>query len=180
MQYKKILTILWLAMVAMIMVGCGYQPSSHSIKNIFADTVYVKVNVDSIEPENTPFVKDEMNRLVYTRFKGRIVPEAQAQSKIEVSYRGSSYSPLAYENGYVTRYRADVRVRFKMETKEGTLSKSIHSRVESDIQASSLTSSTLRIEALRKGLEKALDQFLAYVSAKGIQAQKNNKALKVQ
>jgi len=181
MQYRKIVTGLWLVIGAMVLTGCGYQPSSHSIANIFADTVYVKVNVDSIEPENAPFIKDEMNRLVYTRFKGRIVPEAQAKSKIEVSYRGSSYRPLAYENGYVTRYRADVRVHFTMQTKEGTLSKSIHSRVESDIQASSLTSSTLRIEALRKGLEKALDEFLSYVSAKGIDVEKKreNKATKV-
>ena len=40
--------------------------------------------------------------------------------------------------------------------------------MESDIQASSLTSSALRTEAIREGLEKALDEFLAYVSAKGM------------
>jgi hypothetical protein len=168
MSFKKLFITVWVALIALLLTGCGYQPSSHSIKNIFADTVYVKVKVDSIEPENAPFVRDEMNRLVYTRFKGRVVPEAQAESKIEVTYAGSSYSPLAYENGYVTRYRANIRVRFRMETKKGTLTKNISSRVESDIQASSLTSSTLRTEAIRKGLEKALDQFLAYVSAKGM------------
>jgi hypothetical protein len=55
-----------------------------------------------------------------------------------------------------------------MVNKEGKSTKLITSIVESDIEASSLTSSTLRIDAIRKGLEKALDEFLAYVSAKGM------------
>lgn len=154
--------------IALLLVSCGYKPSSHVIKNVFSDTVYVEVIVDRAEPENAPFVKDEMNRLVYTRFKGRVTSKEKAESQIRISYAGSSFIPLAYENGYVTRYRATVRVRFDMLTKEGKLSKTISSVVESDIQASSLTSSTLRIEAIRKGLAKALDEFLAYVSAKGM------------
>ena len=109
-----------------------------------------------------------MNRLVYTRFKSRVVSKAEATSKIFISYAGSSYVPLAYENGYVTRYRANTRVNFKMETKKGTVTKLISTVVEADIQASSLNSSYLRIEALRQGLEKALDEFMAYASAKGV------------
>ena len=109
-----------------------------------------------------------MNRLVYTRFKGRIVSKEEAQSKIRLSYAGSTFIPLSYENGYVTRYRAVIRVKFDMVTKEGRETKTISSIVESDIQESSLTSSALRIEAIRIGLGKALDEFLAYVSAKGM------------
>jgi hypothetical protein len=48
------------------------------------------------------------------------------------------------------------------------ISKTISSIVESDIQESSLDSSVLRTEAIRIGLGKALDEFLAYVSAKGM------------
>lgn len=168
-----------LTLSLLVLTACGYKPSSHYIKNIFTDAVYVEVEVDSIEPENAPFIKDEMNRLVYTRFGGKVVPKEEATSAILVNYRGSSYYPLAYENGYVTRYRVNIRVDFTMQTKDGTvLKKRISSRVESDIQASSLTSSTLRVEALRKGLEKALDEFLAYVSAKGmeIEEKKNQKS----
>jgi len=160
--------IFLMAMGILLVTACGYKPSSQLIKHIFSDSVYVEVNVDRIEPENAPFVKDEMNRLIYTRFKGRVVSKEEAQSKIYVSYAGSSYFPLAYEDGYVVRYRAYIRVQFRMETKDGKLTKTISSIVEEDIAPSSIVSSALRTEALRKGLEKALDQFLAYVSAKGI------------
>ncbi|WP_295417833.1 hypothetical protein [Sulfurovum sp.] len=165
---KNILKFLIFNVSFFILTACGYKPSSHVIKNIFADTVYVEVAVDRVEPENAPFVKDEMNRLVYTRFKGRIVPKDQAKSKIRIAYSGSTFTPLAYEEGYVVRYRANIRVHFDMLTKKGSISKNISTVFESDIQASSLASSTLRTEAIRKGLEKALDGFLAYVSAKSV------------
>ena len=151
-----------------IVNACGYKPSSGMIQNIFADTVYVEVIVDRVEPENAPFVKDEINRLIYTRFKGRVTSKEKAQNEIRVAYAGSTFTPLSYEDGYVTRYRANIRVRFTMLTKEGRVKKNINAIYEADIQASSLTSSTLRAEAIRKGLEKALDEFLAYVSAKGM------------
>ncbi|NOR54633.1 MAG: hypothetical protein GQ531_00345 [Sulfurovum sp.] len=155
-------------LITLLFVSCGYKPSVEYVQNIFTDKVYVEVSVDAVEPENAPFVKDEMNRLVYTRFKGRVVSKAEATSKIFITYAGSSYTPLAYEDGYVTRYRANIRVNFTMETKKGKLSKLISTVVEADIQASSLNSSYLRTEALRQGLEKALDEFMAYVSAKGL------------
>ena len=167
---KKLFTIHYslFTLIALLLVSCGYKPSSHMIKNVFEDSVYVEVVVDRVEPENAAYVKDEMNRLVYTRFKGRVVSKEEAKSQIRIVYAGSTFVPLAYEEGYVTRYRANIRVRFYMQTKEGKLEKSISSIVESDIQASSLTSSALRTDAIRKGLGKALDEFMAYVSAKGM------------
>ena len=159
----------WLTVSAVILLSaCGYKPSSHLISNVFSDTVYVEVIVDRAEPENAPFLKDEMNRLIYTRFKGQIVSKEEAQSQIRLSYGGSTFIPLAYKDGYVTRYRANINVRFDMVNKEGKVSKTITSIVEADIEKSSLTSSALRTEALRIGLAKCLDEFLAYVSAKGM------------
>jgi len=155
-------------LIAFLLVSCGYKPSSHYIKNIFADTVYVEVIVDRAEPENAPFLKDEINRLVYTRFKGQVVSKAQAESQIRISYKGSRFIPIAYKDGYITRYRADIKVRFDMVTRQGKITKTINAVHETDIQASALYSSALKTEAIRKGLEKALDEFLAYVSAKGV------------
>ncbi|MCF6207027.1 MAG: LPS assembly lipoprotein LptE [Sulfurovum sp.] len=126
------------------------------------------MKVDRAEPENAPYVKDEMNRIIYQRFKGHVVSKEHADTELYIDYRGSSFSPLTYTNGYVTRYRANIRVHFTMVTPKGRLSKSITAIHEADIQESSLTSSTLRIEAIRVGLQKALDEFLAYASAKGV------------
>ena len=171
---KKLLTINYslFTLIALLLVSCGYKPSSQVIKNTFADSVYIEVVVDRVEPENAPFVKDEMNRLIYTRFKGRVASKEQAESQIRVSYAGTTFFPLAYEDGYVTRYRANIRGNFDMVTKKGRFSKNIYAIHEADIQASSLASSSLRTEAIRKGLEKALDEFMAYVSAASVNTEK--------
>jgi len=161
--------ILLFTIIALLMLSaCGYKPSSHLIQNVFSDSMYVEVVIDRVEPENAPYIKDEMNRLVYTRFRGHIVPKEQAESQIRIDYQGSTFTPLTYEEGYVVRYRANIRVKFDMVTKQGRLSKTIVSVFESDIEKSSLNSSTLRTEAIRKGLEKSLNEFLAYASARGM------------
>jgi len=160
-RYLKVLSIL-------LLVSCGYKPSSNLIKNTFDDSIYVNVIIDKIEPENAPFIKDEINRLVYTRFKSRVTTKAQSKSQIIISYSGSTFTPLSYENGYITRYLANIRVKFNMVTKKGKLTKSINAIVEADIEPSSLTSSNLRKSAIKKGLEKALDEFMGYISVKSV------------
>ncbi len=149
-----------------LLTACGYKPSSHAIREIFDEKIYVEVAIDAQEPENAPILRDELNRLVYTRFKGCIASKHETKSRIKVSYQGSQFIPLAYDRGYVTRYRTVVYVNFDMLSKKGHFKKRIVSVHESDIQASALQSSALRTQAIRKGLEKALDEFLAYVSAK--------------
>lgn len=161
--------------IALVLVSCGYKPSSHLIKNVFSDNIYVEVIVDRVEPENAPFIKDEMNRLIYTRFKGRVTSKEKAESQIRISYEGSSILPLAFKNGFVVRYRTTVRTHYDMLTKDGKLSKDIIGVVEADIQASALTSNALRIEAIRIGLARTLDEFMAFVSAKGMLKSVGNK-----
>ena len=159
--------LLFFAMV-FLTNGCGYKPSSQYIGNVFHEDIYVEVKVSHKEPENAVYVQDALNRMIITRFKGHIVPKEQAESILVASYEGSTFTPMSYDaNGYIIRYRANVRVKFDMITKKGKLSRLITSTVESDIEASSVLSSNLRIEAIRAGLAKALDQFLAYASAKG-------------
>ena len=166
---------LFTLIIALLLSGCGYKPSSHAIKNSFSENVSVEVIVDRVEPENAPFIKDEMNRMVYTRFKGRVVPKSMAQNHIRITYDGSTLTPLSYEDGYVTRYQVNLSVKFDMVTKQGKETKTIHTIDQADIHVSSLDASTLRIEAIRRALAKALDEFLAYVSAKGTLSAKGSK-----
>ena len=157
-----------------VMGGCGYKPSSHYIKNVFDDTVYVDVIVSRAEPENAAYVKDALHRMIIARFGGKVVPKAQAESVIIASYDGTTFTPIGYDsNGYIVRYSANVRVKFSIKTTKGVFQRSISARVEENISASSTLSSSLRIEAIRVGMAKALDQFLAYVALQGALREKD-------
>lgn len=155
-----------------VLTACGYKPSLHSIENLFDKRVYVEVIIDRVNPENATFVKDEINRLVYRHFKGRVTDKSIAQSQIYITYSGGSITPSAFdENGYMTRYRVNIAVNFVLYTKQGKLTKSISAIHEADVEASSLVSSTTRTTAIRAGLEKALGEFLAYVSVRGVKGE---------
>jgi len=171
---KKIL----LAISLLILVGCGYKPSAHYIKKVFDDTIFVDVRVSRAEPENAVYVKDALHRMVITRFKGKIVPKKEADDILIASYEGTEFSPVSYDsNGYITRYKVTVRMKFEMKTKKSTIKRSISAYVEEDIHASSTLSSSLRILAIRKGMEKALDQFLAFAASKGALAESEDDEL---
>jgi len=174
---KKLLgrNIPLLAIIAFFMMaGCGYKPSSHYIKNVFDDTVYVDVIVSRAEPENAAYVKDALHHMIIARFGGKVVPKAQAESVITASYDGTTFTPIGYDsNGYIVRYDANVRVKFAMKTTKGGFQRSISARVQENISASSTLSSSLRIEAIRVGMAKALDQFLAYAALQGALKEKD-------
>ena len=162
--HSSLLTIIAL----LLFTACGYKPSSHALRTLFAQRVYVEVVVDRAEPENAPYIKDEMNRIVMQRLGRSLVDKAHAQTTLHIAYNGSRFIPLNYRDGYVTRYRTKVQVDFSLHSPKGDLKKRITTQHESDIYPSALSSSQQRIDAIRQGLEKALDEFLAYASAKGL------------
>ena len=149
--------------------GCGYQPSSHMVKKVFDESVYVEVQIDPSEPENAPYLTDEIRKLIITRFNGKIAPKKQANNVIKVSYKGTQFVPLSYDKyGYTTRYQTIVNVEFTMITKTvKTITKTIRTTSQAGISESALETSSLRIASIGEGLEKAVDAFMAYVSALG-------------
>ncbi len=152
----------------LLLVGCGYKPSAKYIKNIIDGSVYVIVQVDPKEPENAAYIKDALHQMILTRFKGSLASREEASNLIIASYEGTSFNPVSYENGYITRYRAEIKMEFELKTPNGSFKRSIRSEVEENISASSRLSSALRIEAIKRGMAKALDQFLAYASTQGL------------
>lgn len=157
-----------IALLVVLAVGCGYKPSVHYVKKVFANSVFVDVKVSPAEPENAVYVKDALHRMVIHRFHGKIVPKSEAESILKVSYDGTYFEPISFDsNGYITRYRAYVRMDFNLKTGKKTWNRSISAYVEEDIATSSSLSSALRILAIRKGMEKALDEFLAYAASQG-------------
>ncbi len=153
----------------LLFTACGYKPTKATLHRFFGEKVYVQVDVDPVEPENAPFIKDAINTMIYQRFGSVVTEKKEAQSSITVRYNGSDFYPLSYDtNGYITRYRVSVRADFALHTPHGKAHKQIVSVDEADIQASALRSSGLRIEAIRKGMQKALDQFLAYAVMRGV------------
>lgn len=152
-----------------LLTGCGYKPSAKMVQNQLSQTLSIEVIVDRHDPENTAFLRDELYTLIQRRWHKRVVPFHQTQSHLRVGYAESTFSPLSYTDGYVTRYRIHLKLHFYFSSKEGKWDKLIESSVEADIPSNSQLFATLKKEAMAEGISKALERFMAYVSAKSIQ-----------
>jgi hypothetical protein len=133
-------------------------------KNIFIDVI-----VDNVEPQSAIHIKDEMRKVIYSRFHSRVVSQDKADSKILI-HSSVTITPLSFDNnGFVTKYRINLKIKFQVDSKrKGKFSKTIHTTYESDIEERGKNQSTLRTEAIENGLSSAIDEFVAYLAIKGI------------
>ena len=156
-------------LVVLFFAGCGYKPAATHLHNEFGQKIYLQVHIDASEPDNAPFVNDAVRHLIYDYFGAAITSKKRATTQLSIDYHGSDFYPIAYDkNGYTTRYRVTTNVDFTLSKEGKEITKRISTIDEADVHASALSSSTLRIQALRKGIRKALDRFLAYAIAQGI------------
>ncbi len=152
-----------------LLTACGYKPSSLYSKKIISQKVYTEVEVSLSDPENAVLVKDALNRALYTRLKSQATKKEDAGSSIKVSYKSIRFVPLQYNrNGYVVYYQANITLKFIFEKGEEREERSIVGRYEFPIRPSAIISNDLRFQAIEKGSVKALDEFISYISAKGL------------
>jgi len=153
----------------LLLTACGYKPSSHYTKKIVGERVYTEVEVSLSDPENAVLIKDALNKALYSRLKSKATRKSHADSSIYVAYDNIRFVPLQYnKNGYVVHYQAYITLGFTFKKKNITEKRQIVGRYDFPIRPSAIISNDLRFKAIEQGSIKALDQFIAYLSAKGV------------
>jgi len=149
--------------------ACGYKPSANYSTQMIGKKVYTEVEVSLSDPENAVLIKDALNRALYTRLKSQASSRSEADSTIKVVYRSIRFIPLQYNSsGYVVFYQAHITLGFTFEKGENRENRSIVGRYEFPIRPSAIISNDLRFKAIENGSIKALDEFISYLSAKGL------------
>ena len=158
-----------LTVAILLLTSCGYKPSSHYTKKIIGEKVYTEVEVSLSDPENAVLIKDALNKALYTRLKSKATRKKHADSSIYVAYDNIHFVPLQYnKNGYVVYYQANITLGFTFIKGKVKEKRQIVGRYEFPIRPSAIISNDLRFKAIENGSIKALDQFITYLSAKGL------------
>lgn len=156
-------------MIILFLIGCGYKPSAHSTQKMLGERVFTQVDVSLSDPENAVLTKDALNIALQTRLKRIVSKEGSADSSIFVRYKKIRFIPLQYDrNGYVVFYQAQIRLVFRFVKEEHKEEREIVGHFEFPIRPSAIISNDLRLKAIEQGSLKALDQFIAYLSVKGL------------
>lgn len=168
-RMRKIKQIVLFLGVLILLTACGYRPSSHYVAPILGEKVYTEIEVSLSDPENSVLTKDALNRALHTRLKRIVTKKEQADSMIRVVYDYIRFVPLQYnEQGYVVYYQAAITLGFTFVKGTKHEKRQIIGRYEFPIRPSAIISNDLRLKAIEQGSLKALDQFIAYISAKGL------------
>ncbi len=156
-------------LLVLLLTSCGYKPSSHFTPKTIGEKVYTEVVVSLSDPENAVLIKDALGRALYSRLKSVATTKEEADSTIRVSYDSIRFTPLQYDkNGYVVYYQSNIRLKFELIRGENREERFIVGRYEFPIRPSAIISNDLRLKAIERGSIRALDQFIAYISSKGV------------
>ena len=158
-----------LLLVLMVFTSCGYKPSAYYAQKFIGEKVYTEVDVSLSDPENAVLTKDALNMALQTRLKRKVAKKINADSSIYVFYKDIRFIPLQYDrNGYVVFYQAHIILDFTFKKDKIVENRKIVGRFEFPISPSAIISNDLRLKAIEKGSLKALDEFITYLSAKGL------------
>ncbi|MGB5868106.1 MAG: LPS assembly lipoprotein LptE [Arcobacteraceae bacterium] len=120
----KVLVSLFL--IVGLFIGCGYKPSSYYARDAITGDVYVVLNVDIENSENSVYVKDAMNEMIINQFKTSITDDkAKADTVVTVALSSVSHTAMSTDaDGYAQSYRTTVNIVVSYQ-KNGEKSKSV-------------------------------------------------------
>lgn len=104
----------------MVFLGCGYMPSATYAQRILGDQIYVKVNINMPNPENSVEFKDSLNKAIISRLQARLGNQEEADSIITVDINQiRDYSISISSDGFTNYYRVTVYVSYTFDDKKG-------------------------------------------------------------
>lgn len=163
-------------LIAVMISGCGYKPSSYYAKQALGDRLYAEVTISRQDPRNSVLIKDAVNEAIVSRFGGKLVTKEQADSVLRVNIQSISFSPTVYDTyGYVIAYKTTVVLAMQYENADKKIEKlTATGEYDFSIEANSVISDTNRFEAIRYAANDALDEFVSKIAIKGLRNGNNN------
>ena len=152
----------------MLLVGCGYHPSSKEARKVMGDTVSTKVIISMTDPENTVVLKDALDEAVIRRFQTNLRHRKDAKTHLDIELKNVSFNALQYDqNGYIISYRTTINLVITRITSVLTKRYTAVGNFDFTINPNAIITDQQRFEAIANSATKALDSFVAQVAAEG-------------
>jgi outer membrane lipopolysaccharide assembly protein LptE/RlpB len=160
----------FLLLAALLLAGCGYKPLGAYKDEITGECVYVKVEGNLRDPQNTIDIKNAVHEAVLERFGSRLCDRERANSHIDVRIRRIGFQTLEYDKyGYAIYYRAITSLEFRYKKRDAKETKRFVTQGYYDfgVEQNSVITDRLRYEAIKESSKRAIDHFLAQLFHEG-------------
>ncbi|MBN2781641.1 MAG: hypothetical protein JXQ66_00200 [Campylobacterales bacterium] len=158
-----------LSFIALFFISCGYQPSSKFARDVLGDKVSTDVIVSAKDPENSVVIKDSIDAAIVEKFHASLVKKGFSQTHLELKVGDPLYTPVQYDaNGYVVSYRTTIVLYIKKYSNSEIKNYTSIGTYDFNIAPNAIISDQERFLAIKCSAQKALNSFLAQVSAEGM------------
>ncbi|WP_419770495.1 MAG: LPS assembly lipoprotein LptE [Candidatus Marinarcus sp.] len=167
-------TVILAILSILVLIGCGYKPSSHYAKDKIQGKVYVDIFVDVIDPKNSVIIKDAMSEIVVNRFDSQLVfDKSLADTLLYVKLDSVSMGVVQYDNkGYIKLYRATVTISVSYVGPGGKGKVQVSGTYDFSVDGTNEISEANRFEAVRQASAKALDEVISKLAIETFRKEK--------
>lgn len=158
--------LLFSFILAFVLSGCGYKPSSVYAKKEINGNVFVDLFIDYKDPKNAVLIKDAMNEILVHRLGSNLVyDKSLADTIIDLKLGSVSMSEIQYDTqGYVKLYKATVSIAVGYKNKEKSNKFSVSGTYDFSIDGGGTITDTKRFEAIKNASSKALEEVLSKIA----------------
>lgn len=163
------LRIFILIFITFFFVSCGYKPSSKFSRNVIGEKVSTSIVIAARDPENSVIIKDSVDEAVIKVFRSSLVSKNESDTHLVFSIDDPSYTPIQYDqDGYVSAYRTTLKLSVERHHKGSVKRYKTKGVYDFSIDPKkAIITDQERFEAIKNSAVKAIDSFLAKVSAEG-------------
>lgn len=158
------------AFMGVLLSSCGYVPSASFAQKALGDSVFVKLNINLPNPENSVELKDEFNKIIISRFQNKIANADESDSIITIDIDKITDTHIAVSSdAFATYYRVSVFTTYTYDDKKGN-KRSVSGSGYFDYNISldnPLTTHNNRYYAINQAFLQTIDRFVAMMAYEG-------------
>jgi hypothetical protein len=156
-----------------LFTGCGYKPSSKYARQVVGEKVSTSIVISAQDPENTVVIKDAVDSAIIEIFHASLVDRKYSDSHLNFSITPPTYTPIQYDaNGFIIAYRATIVLSVVRVTKNSQKRYSSRGTYDFSVVPNAVITDQERFDAIKFSASKAINSFIAQVSAEGSREQK--------
>ncbi len=113
MGFNKLQMIFYI-LISIFIISCGYKPMSYYANKALGEKVYVKLEINLENTEESVRIKDAINEAIISRFHSRVVDKNEADSILNVRVQNIQDSIIGTNaQGFATFYRVFTYIVFE-------------------------------------------------------------------
>lgn len=161
---KIVLTLV----IAFSFLACGYKPSAQFAREVMGDKISTSVVISAADPENTVIIKDAVDTAILEQFHASLSTREHSDTHLKLSISDPIYTPNVYDkDGYVIGYKMKLYLsitRYYNGKSKNYKTKGVY---DFAVTPNAVLTDQERFDAIKFSAAKAIDAFLAQVSAEG-------------